>query len=196
MARWPYAFVLCLAFALVFAPIDAARSVRAQDGLPTHQGSHQVSASIGHDGAVLSLKNGISLLLPPGLPIGSSRNVTLRVAKQRAKADDVATGFVPIGPTIEFDSAVATNGTPIQATFKAEGFRPRSGHRLVVAMELAGFCDPAKKLPKLPGGLCAAWSLFDARYEGGACRADLKELGGRRLQFGSVPSEGGKSDQS
>jgi hypothetical protein len=171
------------------ARLDVARPARAQEGLPTHQGSHEVSASIGHAGAMLSLKNNISLFLPPGLPIGTSRNVTLRVAKQRVRAADVAAGFVPIGPTIEFNSPVATNGTPVQVTFKAESFRPRAGHRLVMAMEMAGFCDPAKTLPKLPGGLCAAWSLFDARYEAGACRADLRELGGHRLQFGSVPTD-------
>lgn len=195
MHRWPYTFVFCLALFAGLLSIDAARFVHAQEGLPTHQGSHEVSASISHAGGILTLKNGISLFLPPGLPIGSSRNVTLRVAKQRARAEDVASGFVPIGPTIEFNSAVATNGTAVQATFKAEGFRPRAGHRVVIAMEQAGFCDPQKNLPKVAGGLCATWVLFDARYEAGACRADLRELGGYRLQFGSVPTASPESSE-
>ena len=178
------ALLLCLGVA---AAEDDAPEGGA--GMPAHTGKHTVSAAIGQKGARLSLKNGWSLLLPSGLPIGNSRLLTLKVSRRRAKGKEIADGFVPMGPTVEFDGAINATESPLLAMYEAKRFRQRRGHRLVLASEYGGFCEGERVGRKLGGGLCAQWRLVDATLDktAGQLRAKLELPGGHRLQFGSVP---------
>lgn len=188
---WPVPSVAALVVCAAVGHWPGAHAQSPGQGLAEHAGKHSATAAVGQKGARFTLANGWSLLLPAGLPIGDSRLLTLKVARRRAKGKEVAAGFVPIGPTVNFDGAINATDAPLLALYRAKRFRPRKRHRLVLASEYGGFCDGERPGRKLPGGLCAAWRLLDAELdrEAGVVRARVELPGGHRLQFGSVPLE-------
>jgi hypothetical protein len=132
-------------------------------------GEHEVRSAFARPGLQLALKRGFELRLGK---LTSAGEVRLRVARERARADQIAPGFVPVGPTVEVSPAQGS----AEVSFVADHFRVRAGHRLVLAVELAAPCSPG-----------ACWQLLPARYEGGRCQARLAGEFGRRMQFGSLP---------
>jgi hypothetical protein len=132
-------------------------------------GEHEVRSPFAGSGIQLALKRGFELRL--GKLTGTGE-VWLRVARERAHADQIAPGFVPVGPTVEVSPAQGS----AEVSFVADHFRVRAGHRLVLAVELAAPCSPG-----------ACWQLLAARYERGRCLARLAGELGRRMQFGSLP---------
>ncbi len=132
-------------------------------------GEHEVRAPFARPGLQLVLKRGFELRLDELTGTGEA---WLRVARERARSEQIAAGFVPLGPTVESSAARGR----AQASFVADHFRVRAGHRLVLAVERAAPCAP---------GDC--WQLLPARYEGGRCQARIAGQLGGRMQFGSLP---------
>lgn len=137
---------------------------RARQGEPARiAGEHAVRAGLARPGLTLVLKRGFELRFSA---LTSAGEAWLRVARERARSERIAVGFVPLGPTVESSAAHGR----AEASFVADHFRVRAGHRLVLAVERA-----------------STWQLLPARYEGGRCQARIVgELGGR-MQFGSLP---------
>jgi hypothetical protein len=133
-------------------------------------GEHEVRAAIARAGLELALRRGFEVRLGKA---AAPREVVLRVAPERARADEIAAGFVPVGPTVELRGASGR----ADVSFIADQFRVRAGHRLVLAVE---------RTPPCAAGTC--WLLLPARSEHGRCLARGVEAPGRRLQFGSLPA--------
>jgi hypothetical protein len=153
--------------------VGSVRAHAAQAARPAQlRGAHQVSAEVGASGAQLLLKDGFSLRVRVRAPQAPAR-VSLAVAEQRAQAAQVAPGFVPIGPTVR----ALGEHVGAEVAYRAEAFRVREGHRLVLAVETRPACAA--------GETC--WELVAARYAGSQCLANPVALQGLRLQFGSVP---------
>lgn len=127
-------------------------------------------AAAARAGLELALRCGFELRLGK---VGASGQALLRVAAERARSDEIAAGFVPVGPSVEL---LGVHGSA-DVSFTADQFRVRAGHRLVLAIERAEPCANA----------AACWQLVPARYEQGRCLAHVPEAFGGRLQFGSLP---------
>jgi len=132
-------------------------------------GEHEVRAPLARPGLQLALKRGFELRFGE---LTNAGEAWLRVARERARSEQIAAGFVPLGPTVESSPAHGR----AEASFVADHFRVRAGHRLVLAVERAAPCTP---------GDC--WRLLPARYEGGRCQARIAGQLGGRMQFGSLP---------
>jgi hypothetical protein len=158
----------------------AVRSVRAhaaQAPQPAElRGEHQLSAMLGPRGAWLTLKDGFSLRArppQPGRAQAAPVRVALAVAAVRAQAAEIAQSFVPIGPSVRAAGA----GLRAELAYRADAFRVRQGHRLVLALETRAPCATGE----------ACWELQEAQYVGNRCLASGVALRGLRLQFGSIP---------
>jgi hypothetical protein len=180
--------MLVVGFALLTCGAHAAalREARAEDariaGLRV-RGDHSVRASAAAGELELGLKNGFSALLREAprssvLNAGADGLVALRVAGRRAAAAEIAASFVPIGPTVE----LTVRSGRADVAFRADHFRVRSGHRLVLAVEQPGCADPTREA-------CHHWRLAAASYEAGRCLARGVQPAGLRLQFGSLAAE-------
>jgi hypothetical protein len=135
-------------------------------------GDHRAVARVGSRGAELALKDGFSLKPRPsaGRP---TLELALEVAELRANAAELAPDFVPIGPTVRLRGG----SLRVDAAYRAESFRVRAGHRLVLAVEVRAPCEPSAQ----------CWELWQAAYEDSRCVAVAVETHGLRLQFGSLP---------
>jgi hypothetical protein len=171
-------------------------TVAAQGGgMPTHSGKGSVTEAIDSDhGAIFDIGGGITMMFPRGLPVGHSRLVTLKKAKKKPSAAQIHKGFKPLGIALEFDGAFNTAGKPIVLSTQMKKDPSKPGHKIVVAMEVATFCEDHNKAFKLSSGLCSGWEMHDAGYEAGRLVAKLRSTGGMRMQFGLLPEESGESD--
>lgn len=159
---------------------------------PTFTGKGSVTQAIDADhGALFDIGGGITMLFPKGLPVGHSRLVTLKKGKGRPPAS-AAKGFKGVGPVLDFDGALSTAGKPIVLSVESKKDPSKAGSRIVLAMEIATFCEGKNKGNKLKSGLCAGWELQDASYEAGHLVAKLRSTGGMRMQFGVVPEDAGE----
>jgi hypothetical protein len=165
-----------LPLGLALSGESSARSVRAHAGrdggsVRAH-GNHQVEALIGVQGGELGLKLGF-VVRPRVAAQRAPQRLTLRVAAERAPVERIAPGFVPIGPTVELKGDVLHS----DVEYRAESFRVRSGHRLVLALETRAPCAPDE----------ACWTTLEARLTESRCVAHGVRSAGQRLQFGSLP---------
>jgi hypothetical protein len=169
---------LQLGLGLVWAAsgCDAARSSgqahAEQAPFVRVQGQHRADALVGARGAELSLKDGFWVrprVVAPVAPL----TLVLEVAKLRVSAAELAPDFVPIGPSVLLRGGRAR----VDAAYRAESFRVRAGHRLVLAVEAQAPCQAAT----------GCWELWQAEYMEGRCVASDVGTYGLRLQFGSLP---------
>ena len=158
--------------------------------MATYSGKGSVTEAIDSDrGALFDIGGGVTMMFPRGLPVGHSRLVTLKKAKKKPSAGQIHAGFKPLGVALEFDGAFNTAGKPVVLAMSVKNDPSKKGQKLVVAMEVATFCEAHNKAFKLAGGLCSGWELQDASYEGGRIVAKLRSTGGMRMQFGMVPED-------
>lgn len=130
---------------------------------------------------------GVTMTFPRGLPVGHSRLVTLKKSNKRVKPSQIHEKFKAIGNILEFDGALNTAGKPILLSLEMKRDPSKPGQKLVIAVEIATFCEAHNKAFKLSNGLCSGWELQEAEYVGGRIIGKLRSTGGMRLQFGLVP---------
>lgn len=162
----------------------------SKDAMPTHQGKGKVTEAVdSKKGAIFDIGGGFTILLPRGLPVGSSRVLTLKRSGKRPSPGQIHKGFQRLGETVVFTGALATAGKPIVLALSMKKDPSKSGKKLVLAIEEAGLCTPENKRFKLDKGLCSSWRLVDAQYDASGSRviAKLTATGGHRLQFGWIP---------
>lgn len=172
-------WTLALALGVLLGHRQRHQRAQADDGggastRSTHErlvGEHEVRAGAARPGLVLALRRGIELKLTKNVLGGE---LLLRVAKERARSEQIGAGFVPVGPTVELLGATGD----ADVSFVADQFRVRAGHVLKLAVESRGACAE-------PG---ACWQLRAAAYENGRCLARGVPLAGGRMQFGSLPA--------
>lgn len=190
MALPPTRFARCyLAIGTALLLLLAAGPLMAEDGPPRFSGKGKVTDAIdGRLGAMFDIGVG-TMLFPPGIPVGSSRLVTLSRGK-RVPAKAVHAKFKPLGPALNFNGAFSTADRPMVVTVKHKA-RPKAGWRLVLAVEIGTFCEAHNKRYKLKSGLCSGWELHDASFDAGSKQlvGKIPSSGGLRLQFGLVPAE-------
>ena len=161
-----------------------------EGGMPTHAGKGSVTDAIDADtGALFDIGGGVTMMFPKGLPVGHSRLVTLKTAKKKPAAAQIGKGFKPLGAALEFDGALNTAGKPVLLAMTMKSDPSKAGQKIVVAMEVATFCDAHNKAFKLSNGLCSGWEMQEASYEAGRLVAKLRSTGGMRMQFGLVPED-------
>jgi hypothetical protein len=159
-------------------------------GIPTHEGKGSVTEALDADhGAIFDIGGGVVMSFPKGLPVGHSRLVTLKKAKKKPPAAQIAKNFKPLGVALEFDGALHTAGKPVVLSMTMKSDPSKAGQKIVLAMEVATFCEAHNKAFKLSGGLCSGWELREASYEAGRIVAKLRSTGGMRMQFGMVPED-------
>lgn len=161
-------------------------------GPPTARGRDRATLPVGQAGAVLELANGAKLLIPPALPIGSSRVLTFSTARGRLVHTMIHPRFVKIGPTLAFDGAINATQNPIVVSLRQRRFAQRANSRLVLAVEQPGICnDQNRRAPMGSSGLCSTWEVLEATYDAttGELQGRVPTPGGYRLQFGWVPAE-------
>jgi len=163
----------------------------APAGPPTTTGGREAQAPVGQAGMIFELHNRARAVVPPRLPIGSSRRIRFAEAAGRFVPGRVAPGFHRIGPVLSFDGAINASSSPVVISIRQPADPARPNLRVVLAMEQAAMCTEGAE--PLPGGgrLCSGWELFDAHYDAAERRlvAELRAPGGYRLVFGSVPRE-------
>jgi hypothetical protein len=160
--------------------------------MPTFKGKGKLTEAINADlGALFDIGGGVTMLFPKGLPVGRSRLVTLQKARGKVPGHLANPKWKPLGPALDFSGAFNTARAPIVLAVSAKRDPITSGKRLVVAMEVGGFCEGPNKAFKLKGGLCSSIELHDAEYDSAGKRmvANLRSTGGLRLQFGLVPAD-------
>jgi hypothetical protein len=179
-------------FAYLTAAPLAAQEEGGSTGMPTYTGLGKVSEPLDSDkGALFNIGSGITMLFPRGLPVGHSRLVTLEKGKKKPAPNQVKPGFKAEGPVLEFNGALSTSREPIVLAMTVKKDPYLKGHRLVLAMEVGGFCEEHNKQYKLKSGLCSDWQFIDAEYDEAGKRvvARLNSTGGLRMQFGNLPDE-------
>lgn len=175
--------------AAVFLAFGSA-AVAQEGGIPTHEGKGSVTDAIDADtGAIFDIGGGITMMFPKGLPVGHSRLVTLKKAKKKPSAAQIHAGFKPLGVALDFDGALNTAGKPVQLAISMKNDPSKPGQKIVLAMEVATFCDAHNKAFKLSNGLCSGWEMHEAGYEAGRLLAKLRSTGGMRMQFGLLPED-------
>ena len=169
--------------------LSAAGLAIGQDAeMPVFKGKGSVNEPVNTDtGAIFDI-GGATMTFPVGLPVGRSRLVTLKKGK-RPTPKQVADGFSPIGPTMDFNGAFRTADKPIKVAVSSKKDPSKHGRRLVLAVEVGTLCDDKNKRYKLKTGLCSGWELVDADFRDGEVVAEVESTGGLRLQFGSVPND-------
>lgn len=174
LKRWS----LALAMGVLLGHGRPREQAQADDGggasSPSSQqravGDHEVRAAV-RPGLVLALRRGVELKLAKNVLGGA---LVLRVAKQRARSEEVGVGFVPVGPTVELLGATGD----VDVSFVADQFRVRAGHVLRLAVEMRTGCAAGR----------TCWQLRPATHENGRCQARAVPLAGGRMQFGSLPA--------
>lgn len=179
----------------------AAPSLYAQDGAqdeaegeaaapaapPTTSGRDEAQAAVGQAGMTFTLRSGISVFVPPGLPIGDSRRMRVATARGALNPARVAPGFRRVGPIVSFDGAINATRSPVVVSLRQPRDPGRPNLRLVLAMEQATICrEGLDPLPNV-ANLCSGWELVDATWSNGRLEARLPAPGGYRLVFGTVP---------
>lgn len=165
-------------------------------GVPTFTGKGRVNEAIdGNKGALFDIGGGSTMYFPPGIPVGSSRLVTLSRGK-RPPAKAIGTKFKPLGPTLDFNGAFSTSGRPMVVTVRQKRNPKKKGMRIVLAVEVGTFCEAHNKKYKLKSGLCSGWELHDASFDARASAlvAKLASSGGLRMQFGLAPEADDSED--
>jgi len=155
---------------------------------PTFTGKGKVTEAINTDtGAIFDIGSGVTMTFPQGLPVGRSRLVTLKRAK--SLPGKLIPGFKALGFPLEFNGALSTGDKPITIAMASSRNPAQRGLKLVLAMEVATFCDASNRAHPLKAGLCAGFELQAAEYDASKARmvAELKSTGGLRMQFGLVP---------
>lgn len=157
-------------------------------GVPTFSGKGKVTDAIdGEKGALFDI--GLAtIFFPPGIPVGSSRLVTLSKGRS-APAKSIHSDFKVAGPALDFNGAFSSPARPMVVSVQQKKSPTKAGLRLVIAVEIGTFCDDHNKQYKLKSGLCSGWELHEASYDaaGKQMVARLESTGGLRLQFGLVP---------
>ncbi|HLF24089.1 MAG TPA: hypothetical protein VI565_09235, partial [Burkholderiales bacterium] len=87
------------------------------------------------------------------------------------------------------DGALNTAGKPVHLAMSMKSDPKKPGQKIVLAMEVATFCDAHNKAFKLSNGLCSGWEMHEADYEAGRIVAKLRSTGGMRMQFGLLPED-------
>lgn len=156
------------------------------EAMPVYKDARAIEETLNTDtGAEFQLGKDILMRFPVGLPVGRSRLVVLKHGKA-VSPKQIAEGFSPLGPALEFNGALATSDRPIEVVWTTKKDPSKAGKKLVLAMEIGTFCDDHNKKFKLKSGLCSGWELVEARFDPttNTVRADLNSTGGMRLQFG------------
>lgn len=168
---------------------DGAEAQGIPSGPPTTRGRTEASAAVGQAGMIFELGIHARLVVPPRLPIGSSRRMRFAQARGAFDPSRVAPGFRRIGPVLFFDGAIDATSSPVVVSIRQPRNPARPGQRLVLAMEQATICrEGLVPLPNV-SNLCSGWELLDARHDPAEGRlvAELRTPGGYRLVFGTVP---------
>lgn len=204
--KWPstlalVAISLALSFSLAAGlqrPTAAAQddeeeeeeAAPADTGPPQTTGRSEAQAAVGTQrGMIFELHTKARLVVPPGLPIGSSRRMRFAEARGALNPEHVAEGFRRIGPILSFDGAINAMSAPVVVSIRQPRDPGRPNLRLVLAMEQATICrEGIDPLPNV-ANLCSGWELLDARFVAGEGRiaAEMRAPGGYRLVFGTVP---------
>lgn len=161
------------------------------EAMPVFKDARTIEEPLNTDtGAEFQLGKDILMRFPVGLPVGRSRLVTLKRGKS-VSPKQVAPGFSPLGPTLDFNGALATADRPIEVAWTTKKDPQKAGKKLVLAMEIGTFCEDHNKKYKLKSGLCSGWEMVEARYDAATdtVRAKLDSTGGLRLQFGMVSED-------
>ncbi|MBN1654690.1 MAG: hypothetical protein JXA30_13040 [Deltaproteobacteria bacterium] len=179
---------------LLIGMFTVSRTATAQENpsgeMPTHTGKGKVTEAVDtKKGAIFDIGGGITILLPQGLPVGSSRVLTLKKAPNRPKPTQIHKRFQRYGETVIFTGALGTAGKPIVLSMSVKKSPQKSGYKLVLAIEEAGLCSGENKKYNIGKGLCSVWRTVDAEYDASEKRvvAKLTSTGGHRLQFGWIP---------
>lgn len=173
------------------SPPLAAFSQDSAKTMPVYKGAKTIEETLDTDvGAEFQLGKDVVMRFPVGLPVGHSRLVTLKRGRS-ISPKQVGDSFSPLGPTLDFNGALAADDQEIELRLLTKSDPEKSGKRLVLAMEIGTFCEDHNKRYKLKSGLCSGWELVDARYDAqtGAIRAKLHSTGGLRMQFGLVAED-------
>ena len=80
-------------------------------------------------------------MVPPNLPVGSSRLLTFSEDRARLSPADVAEGFRRVGPILRFDGQINASTNPVVVAIRQPRDPSRPGHRLVLAMEQPTICQ-------------------------------------------------------
>ncbi len=180
---------LVLVGMLIVASIAAAQK-SSQEAMPTHTGKGKVTEAVDtKKGAIFDIGRGITILLPRGLPVGSSRVLTLKKSGKRPRPGQIHKKFQRLGETVVFTGTLATAGKPIVFAISMQKDPSKRGKKLVLAVEEAGLCTKENKKYRMGKGLCSTWRLVDAEYDASGRRvvAKLTATGGHRMQFGWIP---------
>lgn len=178
-----------LAFGLALSLVTTG--ALAEGGVPKFSGKGKVTEAIdGNRGALFDIGGGSTMYFPPGIPVGSSRLVTLSRGK-RPPAKAIHPKFKPLGATLNFNGAFSTAGREMVVTVRQKRKPTKKGMRLVLAVEVGTFCEAHNKKYKLKSGLCSGWEFHEATFDAseGALVGKLPSSGGLRLQFGLIPDE-------
>jgi len=165
-------------------------SEQTSGGIPIFSGKGSVTEAVdSKKGAVFDIGGGVKLLLPKGIPVGSSRLVTLKTAKNPPAPSQVQKGFKRHGKTLLFDGALNTADKPMVLSLQMKNPPNKRGQKFVLAMEQAGLCNDGNKKFKLKSGLCSTWETIETKYDkvGKRVLVILSYTGGLRMQFGWVP---------
>lgn len=183
--KWAFVWVAMLTVAQL-----AAAQNDAKDEMPIHKGKGKVTEAVDtRNGAIFDIGGGVTILLPRGLPVGSSRVLTLKKSGKRPSPGQIQKGFQRFGETLIFTGTLATAGKPIIVALSVKKDPSKKGKKLVLAVEEAGLCTKENSRFKIGKGLCSSWRLVDAQYDASGSRliAKLSSTGGHRLQFGLIP---------
>jgi hypothetical protein len=169
-------------------------SVTAQDNppgeMPTITGKGKITEAVDTKvGAIFDIGIGITMTLPRGLPIGSSRVLTLEKAKNKPQPAQIDKHFQKYGETVGFSGTLNTAGKPILVILSVKKDPYKRGQKFVLAVEEAGLCTAENKKYSIGKGLCSVWRTVDTQYDASSGRviAKLKATGGHRMQFGWIP---------
>jgi hypothetical protein len=171
---------------------DEEEAPAAPEAPPTTTGAASAQAAVGQAGMTFELRTKARIYVPPRLPIGSSRRMRFAESRGRFVPGEVAPGFRRIGPVLSFDGAINATSSPVIVSIRQPRDPATRAQRLVLAMEHTTLCNMPGAHP-MPGqeGLCLGWELIDARFAAAEGRliAELRNPGGHRLVFGTVPAE-------
>lgn len=182
--------------ATTIAALLALPLLLAAQEMPVFTGKGKVTDAIdGKLGAIFDIGKGVTMLFPRGLPVGSSRLVTLERARKRPSPQQIHKKFKKVGNALNFTGAFNAPDRPIELAIKFKKEPKKKGFKLVLAMEIGTFCEAHNKKYKLKGSLCSGWEFTDAQFDGSRIVARLQSTGGMRMQFGFIPENDGAEDE-
>lgn len=186
---WLAALVMAIGLNLPLMGVAQEDGDEPPSGPPVHEATQSVEAPIGQAGAIMRLGNGMTLTLPPGLPIGNSRILSFSRSRRNPRPAAVYNGFRSVGPSVSFNGAINATRSPLVLTFRQPRFTARNGFRLVLIAEEPGLCQDHNRRQTMGNGLCSEWRAHDASYDADArvIRGEIPVSGGHRLQFGWLP---------